>query len=99
VVSWGDKETAQTIKPAGLQTVLAVAAGWNTTFAIVRDPAPALNIFRNADQTISLSWTGLGALEETSRLTTSNWQPAQSQVNPESISITDAMKFFRVKVD
>ena len=33
--------------------------------ALVRDPAPSLTILRNPDQTVSLSWSGAGALEQT----------------------------------
>jgi len=48
---------------------------------------------------LSLSWRSAGALEQTASLTAPNWQPAPSQANPQTNSITDAMKFFRVKAD
>jgi len=48
---------------------------------------------------LSLSWRGAGALEQTASLTPPNWQPAQSQANPQTLSITGAMKFFRVKAE
>jgi len=67
--------------------------------ALVRDPPPLLTIFRNADQTLSLSWRGQSALEQTESLTAPNWQPAPSQANPQTISTTSGMKFFRVKAD
>jgi len=67
--------------------------------ALVRDPAPSLTLLRNADQTVSLSWRGAGALEQTASLTAPNWQPAPSQANPQTITTTDAMKFYRVKAD
>jgi len=60
-------------------------------------PAPSLTTLRNADGTLSLSWTSTGALEETDSLSTPNWQPAPSQDNPQIISTTDQMKFYRVK--
>ena len=65
--------------------------------AIVRDPPPSLTLLRNADQTLSLSWRGVGALEQTASLTAPDWQPAPSQANPQTISITSATKFYRVK--
>jgi hypothetical protein len=100
VLAWGTKEVfGQTNVPAGLLPALAIAAGFHLTVAIVRDPAPSLTILRNADQTVSLSWRGAGALEQTASLTAPNWQPAPSQANPQTISITDVMKFYRVKAD
>ena len=48
---------------------------------------------------MSLSWSGAGALEQTESLTAPNWQPAPSQANPQTISTTDAMKFYRVKAE
>ena len=78
---------------------LAIAAGELFTLALVRDPAPSLTLLRNAEQTLSLSWRSAGALEQTASLTAPNWQPAPSQANPQTNSITDAMKFFRVKAD
>src|SRR4029453_4304819 len=40
-----------------------------------------LTLLRSADGAVSLAWTGLGALEQTSSLTTPNWQAAGSQAN------------------
>ncbi len=94
IVSWGDSRPT----PSGLPPVIAIAAGWGT-FALVRDPAPALTLLRNADQTLSLSWSGVGTLEQTASLTAPNWQPAPNQANPQTLSTTGAMKFFRVKAD
>jgi hypothetical protein len=61
------------------------------------DEPLSLTLFRNADQTVSLSWTGAGQLEQTENLIAPNWQPAPIQENPQSISTTGAMRFFRVK--
>ena len=36
---------------------------------------PLLTLLRNADQTISLSWTGTG-IEQTASFTPANWRPA-----------------------
>jgi hypothetical protein len=99
VVVWGNNDFGKTTVPVGLPPALAIAAGGDYTLALVRDPAPSLSILRNADQTLSLSWRGTGALEQTASLTAPNWQPAPSQANPQTNSITDAMKFFRVKAD
>jgi hypothetical protein len=52
--------------PVGLPPAFAIAVGGGqSTLALVRDQPPALTIFRNADQTVSLSWRGAGALEQT----------------------------------
>src|SRR5262249_36650768 len=63
------------------------------------DEPPSLTVLLNADQTVSLSWSGLGTLEQTESLTAPNWQPAPDQSNPQIISTTGAKKFFRVKAD
>jgi hypothetical protein len=99
VVVWGASGFGPTIAPAGLPPVLAIAAGYYHYVAIVRDPPPSLTILRNADQTLSLSWTGAGALEETATLGPPIWEPAAAQTNPQSLSATGAMKYFRVKGD
>jgi hypothetical protein len=36
----------------------AIAAGSAFTLALVRDPPLALTLIRNADQTVSLFWSG-----------------------------------------
>jgi hypothetical protein len=62
-------------RPAvGLPPAIVIAAGEVDTLALVRDPPPSLTLLRNADQTVSLSWTGVGALEQTENLTAPNWQ-------------------------
>src|SRR6185369_15347639 len=99
VVAWGDNFEGQRMVPVGLPLALAIAARGTSTVALVRDPPPSLTLLRNADQTVSLSWRGAGALEQTASLTAPNWQPAPSQANPQTNSIADAMKFFRVKAD
>jgi hypothetical protein len=45
------------------------------------------------------NWSGAGMLEQTASLTAPNWQPAPSQANPQTISTTAGMKFYRVKAD
>jgi hypothetical protein len=67
--------------------------------ALVRDAAPSLTILRNVDQTLTLSWRGAGALEQAESLTAPNWQPAPSQANPQILSITGTMKFYRIKAE
>ena len=67
------------------------------TAAIVREPAPLLTILRNADQTVSLSWSGARVLDQTESPTELNWQPAPTQANPQANSTTDPMKFSRAK--
>ena len=84
---------------ASIASIVAVAAGSGYTLALVRDPAPSLTLLRNADQTVSLSWRGAGALEQTASLTPPKWQPATSQANPQKVSTAGAMNFFRMKGD
>ena len=96
VVAWGRNDYRQA---TGLPAALAIAAGGYWTVALVRDPPPSLTILRNADQTVSLSWRGVGALEQTERLTAPNWQPAPSQANPQTFGAAGAMKFYRVKAE
>ena len=48
---------------------------------------------------MSLSWTGAGMLEQTENFTTPDWQPAPSQDNPQILSTTNLMQFFRVKAN
>ena len=99
VVAWGWNVSGQTTVPVGLPPAIAIAGGSGHTVGLVRDPAPSLTILRQADQTVSLSWRGAGALEQTASLTAPNWQPAPNQANPQTLSTTGAMKFFRVKAD
>jgi WD40 repeat protein len=61
------------------------------------DAAPSL--IRNPDETLNLSWRGTGTLEQTESLTTPNWQPAPSQANSQSVTATEASKFYRVKAE
>ncbi|HYV26648.1 MAG TPA: RCC1 domain-containing protein, partial [Candidatus Eisenbacteria bacterium] len=99
VVAWGWNTWGQTTVPVGLPPAFAIAAGTYDTLALVRDPAPSLTILRNADQTLTVSWRGTGALEQTASLTAPNWQPSPNQSNPQTISAAGAIKFFRVKAD
>ena len=98
VVAWGWNGQGERTVPVGLPPALAIAAG-GYTVALVRDPAPSLTLLRNADQTLSLSWRGAGALEQTASLTAPNWQPAPNQSNSQTLSTTGAMKSFRVKTE
>lgn len=99
IVAWGDNTYGQRTVPVDLSPAIAIATGDRFTVALVPDPAPSLTILRNADQTVSLSWTGAGTLEQTESLTSPNWQPAPSQANPQTTSTAGAMKFFRIKAD
>jgi hypothetical protein len=68
-------------------------------FRIATVSPPSLTILRNVDQTVSLSWTGVGTLEQTESLLAPNWQPATSQANPHAISTAGTMKFYRLKAE
>jgi hypothetical protein len=56
VGGWGQSDSGGTWLPAGLPPIFAIAAG-DFTVALVRDPPPSLALLRDADQTVSLSWT------------------------------------------
>jgi hypothetical protein len=97
VVAWGWNDLGETTVPVGLPPALAIAAGNSFSVALVRNLAPSLTILRNADKTVSLSWTGLGVLEQTASLTTPTWQSSPSQANPQTIITREPMNFYRVK--
>ena len=99
VVVWGINDFGNATVPARLPSALAIAAEGSSTLALVRDPPPSLTIFRNTEQTVSLSWRGAGVLEQADNLTAPTWQPAPDQANPQTIGITEPMKFYRVKAD
>jgi hypothetical protein len=102
IVAWGTREVTENWDeskvPVGFPPALAVAAGGGS-LAIVRDPQPSLTLLRNADQTLNLSWTGAGTLEQSASLSTPNWQPAPSQANPQSFKATEPARFFRLKAE
>jgi hypothetical protein len=77
---------------------LGIQAGLSSA-ELYEPDEPVLTLLRNADRTATLSWSGAGALEQAESLAAPNWQPAPSQDNPQTISTTDPMKFFRVKAD
>jgi len=92
VLAWGPCRPI----PADLLPALAIAAGDNFAAAIVHEPAPVLTLLRNADQTVSLSWSGAGVLEQTESLVAPDWQPAPSQDNPQTNSTAAPMLFYRL---
>jgi len=66
VVGWGITNiSGLTTVPVGLPPIITIAAGSDSTLALVRDLPPSLTLHRNADQTATLSWTGLDTLEQT----------------------------------
>ncbi len=97
VINWSYNELGLLTQPAGIPPAFAIAAGNGFTLALVRDLPPSPTLLRNADLTLSLSWSGAGVLEQTANLTSPDWQPAPNQANPQIISTAGAMKFFRVK--
>ena len=90
-------ETTATGKRDSYTLTIGAGNGW--IVALVREPAPLLTILRHTEETVSLSWSGAGVLEQTESLTAPNWQPASSQGNPQIISTTDLLKFYRVKAE
>jgi alpha-tubulin suppressor-like RCC1 family protein len=102
IVAWGTREVTENWDeskvPVGFPPALAVAAG-EGSLAIVRDPQPSLTLLRNADRTLSLSWSGAGLLELTESLAAPDWRPAPSQANPQSFKATEPARFFRLKAE
>jgi hypothetical protein len=56
---------------------------------------PTVNISRNADNTITISWTGGGTLQSASSVT-GPWNPVAGATSPATLSTTGTMQFFRV---
>jgi hypothetical protein len=88
--------------PSGLPPLLAIDGGgyqYYFALAIVRGPQlqPSLHIVRNADQTLGLSWTGVGTLEQAESLTAPTWQPAPSQANPQVVPAERLTNFYRLR--
>jgi hypothetical protein len=58
---------------------------------------PVLTLTKDAENTLTLSWTGIGTLYETSELSgTGNWVPAANQSNPQTITIETDNRFYRI---
>lgn len=73
--------------------------GWIDDVTVRPAPtgAPQLTISRTASG-VTLSWTGSGTLEQTSSLSTPNWQAAPSQANPQIVATSgDRMRFYRIR--
>lgn len=91
-----------TLLPNG-KVLIAGGNGWGiqllSSAELYEPDEPVLTLLGNAVQTVSLSWSGAGVLEHTDNLAVPNWQPAPNQANPQTISTTDPMKFYRVKTD
>jgi N-acetylneuraminic acid mutarotase len=95
-----------TVLPNG-KVLVAGGNGWNVRLlssAEVYEPdsdgaIPSITILHNANQIMSFSWSGVGTLEQADSLSPPNWRPAPIQDDPQTITTTGAMKFFRVKAD
>jgi len=109
--AWGDNELVpitdtngvwQTVQMSGKQTVrFNMDSGDFDYFLIVpalpgvQPPMFAPPIFVSAGS-LRLQWTGSGTLQETGSLSPPNWQPAQSQMNPQNVSTTTGSKYYRI---
>lgn len=70
---------------------------WIDDIVVNAFTAPAqLSIGRNANSTLTLSWTGTGTLQQSSTLT-GGWTAAPSQANPQTITPTGDRMFFRLQ--
>ena len=93
-----------TLLPNG-KVLVAGGLGWGLSLlssAELYEPdsngaVPSITLLHHSDQIMSFSWSGAGTLEQADSLTAPNWQPAPIQANPQILSTTGAMKFFRVK--
>ena len=57
---------------------------------------PALNLPTVSGGSVTISWTGVGALEEASSVS-GPWSPSPNQNNPQTIPATGGLKFYRVR--
>ncbi|HKS38550.1 MAG TPA: hypothetical protein VJW76_15255, partial [Verrucomicrobiae bacterium] len=46
---------------------------------------------------MTISWTGTGTLQQTDSLSPPNWGPAPSQANPQTVTASDASKYYRLQ--
>jgi hypothetical protein len=97
VVAWGWNEGGETTVPVGLPPAFAIAGSVGYSLALVRDPPPRLNIVRNADETLNLSWTGAGTLEQSVNLDAPAWETSLDQSNPQTIITNGGRMFFRLR--
>lgn len=58
---------------------------------------PAFNPVVRSGNSITLSWTGAGTLEETTSLVGGSWTISPSQANPQTVGITEPIKFYRIR--
>ena len=54
-----------------------------------------LSLVKNAGGTLALSWTGQGRLEENASLT-ENWKTSSNQANPQTLTVAEGGRFYRV---
>ena len=67
----------------------------NATATIITQPKFAAPTITGGN--LRLSWTGTGTLQQTDSLTSPNWQPAQSQTNPQTIPVgTTGNRYYRI---
>jgi len=64
--------------------------------ALKTSPRPILSVPVLANGSLTLSWTGLGILEEATSLGGS-WSTSANQANPQTIPATGPMKFYRIR--
>ncbi|HKS36827.1 MAG TPA: hypothetical protein VJW76_06535 [Verrucomicrobiae bacterium] len=58
---------------------------------------PVLNQPTLSGNTVTISWTGTGTLQETDSLSPPNWTTAPSQANPQTVSASGVSKYYRLQ--
>lgn len=65
-------------------------------FLPVSEPPVFEEIILNPDGTVTLRWTGGGALQRTPSLSSPDWTPISDAVSPHTLAAVDGAAFFRV---
>ena len=89
-----------TVQPDGTRILLNDSLTPNALSAyqaVKNVPRPVFNPPTLVGGSLVLSWTGTGTLQEATSVLGS-WQPSANQANPQSVSTTGAMKFYRLHV-
>jgi hypothetical protein len=60
---------------------------------------PSISLLYHAAHIVSFYWSGPGALEQSDSLSAANWQPAPIQDNPQILSTTAPIKFYRIRAN
>ena len=87
------------ILPDGTRVLINDTSTTNSLLAfqaLISGPRPVFNLPVIVAGSLTLSWTGVGILEEASSVT-GPWQPSANQANPQVVSATGNIKLYRLK--